>query len=57
LKLDDVDFRPAFVLDDVHTIQMKGLKLTGAGEHPQIILKNVASEEIDFPEKQIRVVQ
>ena len=36
---------------------MKDVKLTGAGDQPQIILKNVTSEEIDFPGKQIRVVQ
>lgn len=57
LILDDADFRPAFVFDDVHTIQIRDVKLTGAGEQPQIILKNVTSEEIDFPAKQIRVVE
>ncbi len=57
LILEDVDFRPAFVFDDVHTIQIRDLKLTGAGEQPQIILRNVTSEEIDFPGKQILVVE
>jgi hypothetical protein len=57
LILDDADFRPAFVFDDVHTIQIRDVKLTGAGEQPQIILKNVTSEKIDFPANQIRVVE
>jgi hypothetical protein len=34
----EVDFLPAFVFDDVHTIQMKNVKLTGAGEQPHYSL-------------------
>lgn len=57
LKLDDLDYRPAFVFDDVHTVAIDNLELSGAGTHPQIVLKGVQDANMQIPENQIQTIQ
>lgn len=46
LTLDDADFRPAFVFDDVQNINMQEINLPEA-KHKQIVLKNVTSATLE----------
>ncbi|MFA9388697.1 MAG: glycoside hydrolase family 28 protein [Prolixibacteraceae bacterium] len=41
LKLENDDFRPAFILDDVSGAVLNGVKMTKVGAVPSIVLKNV----------------
>ena len=45
LKLDNIDFRPAFVFDDVDGIKMNDIKLPDNKNH--IVLKNVKNIKLD----------
>ncbi|MFB9109753.1 glycoside hydrolase family 28 protein [Flavobacterium gyeonganense] len=46
LALDDADFRPAFVFDDVQNINMQDINLPEA-KQKQIVLKNVTSATLE----------
>ncbi|PTN05296.1 glycoside hydrolase family 28 protein [Mangrovibacterium marinum] len=57
LKLEAPDYRPAFVFDDVQTVAIDKLELSGAGAHPQIVLKGVQDANMPIPENQIQTIQ
>lgn len=46
LTLDDADFRPAFIFDDVQNVNMKEINLPEA-KHKQIVFKNVISSTLE----------
>lgn len=46
LKLEEMDFRPGFVFDDVHGLHMQDTNLP-IGMNQQVILKNVSGDQLD----------
>ncbi|KDN55811.1 glycoside hydrolase family 28 protein [Flavobacterium seoulense] len=56
VSLDDVDFRPAFVFDDVQNLNMKQIDLPEA-KTEQVVLKNVAESKIDLKESNIKTIR
>ena len=46
LTLEDMDFRPGFVFDDVHGLHLQDTNLP-IGMNQQVILKNVTGEQFD----------
>jgi len=46
LKLEEKDFRPGFVFDDVHGLHMQDTNLP-IGMNQQVVLKNVTGEQFD----------
>ncbi|MND05011.1 hypothetical protein D3C83_255620 [compost metagenome] len=46
LTLDDSDFRPAFVFDDVQNVKMQEINLPEQ-KHKQIVFKNVVSATLE----------
>lgn len=57
LLLDDKDFRPAFVFDDVDNLNIESTKIENAGSHAQFVLKEVVDHKIEFPVEKILIVK
>ncbi|MCW3804738.1 glycoside hydrolase family 28 protein [Plebeiibacterium marinum] len=57
LKLEDKDFRPAFVFDDVEKLDVQNTKLENCGSQAQFALKNVLDYNIDYPVEKITIVK
>lgn len=55
LTLDDVDFRPAFVFDEVQNLNMEQIDLPKEKSN-QLILKNVNHSKIDLKETNIKTI-
>lgn len=55
VSLDDADFRPAFVFDDVQNLNMENIDLPEA-KNEQVVLKNVAESKIDLKETNIKTI-
>lgn len=57
LKLDDYDFRPALVFDDVKGIDLDNVKFPESLKHSQIVLKDVTAFKTNAEnKKQVRVM-
>jgi hypothetical protein len=46
VKAEAPDYRPAFVFDDVQSLQLDRVSISKTNNNPQIILKDVAQEKI-----------
>ncbi len=57
LKLEDKDFRPAFVFDDVEKLNVQNTKLENSGSQAQFVLKSVLDYSIDYPVEKIRIIK
>jgi polygalacturonase len=55
VTLDDTDFRPAFVFDDVQNLSMEKIDLPEA-KNEQVVLKNVAESKIDLKETNMKTI-
>lgn len=55
VTLDDADFRPAFVFDDVQNLSMEKMDLPEA-KNEQVVLKNVVESKIDLKETNIKTI-
>jgi polygalacturonase len=55
VSLDDADFRPAFVFDDVQNLSMEKMDLPEA-KNEQVVLKNVVESKIDLKETNIKTI-
>lgn len=55
VSLEDVDFRPAFVFDDVQNLKMEKIDLPEA-KHEQVVLKNVVDSKIDLKLTNIKTI-
>ncbi len=55
VTLEDADFRPAFVFDDVQNLNMEQIDLPEA-KHEQVVLKNVAESKIDLKTTNIKSI-
>lgn len=55
VTLDDTDFRPAFVFDDVQNLNMEQIDLP-EGKKEQLVLKNVSESRIDLKETNIKTI-
>ncbi|HTG66275.1 MAG TPA: glycosyl hydrolase family 28 protein [Flavobacterium sp.] len=55
VSLDDTDFRPAFVFDDVQNLNMEQIDLP-KGKKEQLVLKNVSESKIDLKETNIKTI-
>jgi len=55
VTLEDADFRPAFVFDDVQNLKMEQIDLPEA-KNEQVVLKNVAESKIDLKETNIKTI-
>ena len=56
VTLDDADFRPAFVFDDVQNLNIEQLDLPKEKIN-QVVLKGVTQSKIDLDENNIKVIQ
>ena len=56
VSLDNTDFRPAFVFDDVQNLSMEKMDLPEA-KNEQVVLKNVAESKIDLKETNIKTIR
>ena len=57
LKVEDYDFRPAFVFDDVKNLEMKQIKVEDKKKTQQVIFRNVTNPTFDFSENEIKKVE
>lgn len=57
LRLEDKDYRPAFVFDDVTNLRIESTKIENAGSQAQFVLKNVVNHKIDLPAEKISMVK
>lgn len=57
VKLLDVDFRPAFVFDDVTNLQVTKIDIQNGGSHPQFVLKAVENHKIDALKDNITLIK
>ena len=55
VTLDDTDFRPAFVFDDVQNLNMEQIDLP-EDKKEQLVLKNVSESRIDLKETNIKTI-
>lgn len=55
VSLDDTDFRPAFVFDDVQNLKMEQIDVPKEKTN-QIVLKSVSESKIDLDEKIIKTI-
>nr|WP_288836399.1 glycosyl hydrolase family 28 protein [uncultured Flavobacterium sp.] len=55
VTLDDTDFRPAFVFDDVQNLNMEQIDLP-EGKKEQLVLKNVSESRVDLKETNIKTI-
>jgi hypothetical protein len=56
LNLENKDFRPAFVFDDVSGLTMKNIKIPTENKK-QVILKDVKSIQSDLPKSVIQLIK
>ncbi len=56
LKVEEHDFRPAFVFDDVYNLEMKQINVDDEKKGQQVIFRNVKNPSFDFSEKVIKNV-
>lgn len=56
VTLEDTDFRPAFVFDDVQNLNMEQIDLPEA-KNEKVILKNVVESKIDLKETNIKTIR
>ena len=56
LKVEEYDFRPAFVFDDVHNLEMKQIKVEDEKKGQYVIFRNVSNPRIDFSETVLKKV-
>ncbi|WP_291857806.1 glycoside hydrolase family 28 protein [Marinilabilia sp.] len=55
LRLEDKDYRPAFVFDDVTNLRIECTKIENAGSQAQFVLKDVVNHKIEFPAEIISI--
>ena len=56
VKVEEYDFRPAFVFDDVKNLEMKQIKIEDEKKAQQVIFRNVTNPAFDFDEEKIKKV-
>ena len=57
LKVEESDFRPAFVFDDVSQLEMDRIKVEDTNDKKQVVFRDVSGYKTDFPEKAIQEVK
>ncbi|MEZ5105000.1 MAG: glycoside hydrolase family 28 protein [Draconibacterium sp.] len=57
LKVEERDFRPAFVFDDVSQLEMNRIQIEDTDNKKQVVFRNVSGYKTDFPEKAIQEVK
>ncbi|MCU4166059.1 glycoside hydrolase family 28 protein [Carboxylicivirga caseinilyticus] len=57
LQLENKDFRPSFVFDDVDNLQIESVVIENVGSQDQVALKNVVNYKIEFPVEKITMVK
>ena len=56
LKVEEYDFRPAFVFDDVSNLEMKQIKVEDEKKAQQVVFRQVSNVIVDFSETAIKKV-
>lgn len=57
LKVQEHDFRPAFVFDDVHGLKMENINVEGKTEGNQVVFRKVENQETDLNSSKIKWVK
>jgi hypothetical protein len=57
LEVREYDFRPAFVFDDVHGLEMEHINVEGKTEGTQLIFRNVENHKTDLDNTKIKWVK
>lgn len=57
LKVEELDYRPAFVFDDVNNLEMKQIKVEDEKKGKPVIFRNVTRYETDFNDDLIQMVK
>ena len=57
LKVEEYDFRPAFVFDDVRDLEMKQIKVEDKNRKQQVVFRDVLNQKTDFDNSDIKWVK
>ena len=57
LRLENKDYRPAFVFDDVADLSIESTKIENGGSQAQFVLKDVVDHKIEFPAEKVLIVK
>jgi hypothetical protein len=57
LKVEEYDFRPAFVFDDVSNLELKQIQVEDEKKGQPVIFQNVTRYQTDFKDDDIQIVK